>query len=141
MEKGNEEKTLIWWRDYDWNDFYVAQDEIIKKRGGKRPAIPYWPEIITFDTETSKLDFNPKKSENDKSIRAWKSWVYVWTMQVSDRISTILHFGNPYVVTDLPHIPRVLIGTCSVEGVNAGIEVLAGNYPAKGVLTYDITMK
>lgn len=87
MEKSNEEKKIMWWRDYDWNDFYAAQDEIIKKRRGKRPAVPYWPEIITFDTETSKLDFNPKKSENDKSIRAWKSWVYVWTMQVSDRIT------------------------------------------------------
>lgn len=89
MEKSNEtrDKKIIYWRYYDWNTFYDGQEEIVKKRRGKRPAVPYWSSIITFDTETSKKDFNPKQSEHDKSIRAWKSWVYVWTMQVSEEIT------------------------------------------------------
>jgi len=59
-------------------------------------------------------------------------------MQVSDQISTIVHFGNPYALAPLPHIPRIIIGTCSQKGVAAAIDVLAGNYPAKGKLTYDV---
>ncbi|MBE6705150.1 MAG: hypothetical protein E7583_07805 [Ruminococcaceae bacterium] len=62
-------------------------------------------------------------------------------MQVSDRISTVMHFGNPYVLEDLSHIPRVIIGTTSKESLDSAFDVLAGNYPAKGVLTYDIKLK
>lgn len=62
-------------------------------------------------------------------------------MQVSDRISTVLHYGNPYLIEDLPHIPRILIGTCSSKGVDAGLDVLTGKAGAKGVLTYDVKFK
>ena len=62
-------------------------------------------------------------------------------MQVSDRISTFVHFGNPYVAEDFPHASRVIIGTASSMGVEAGLNVLAGNYPANGVLTYDIKLQ
>ena len=62
-------------------------------------------------------------------------------MQVSGRISTILHFGNPYILEDVPHIPRVLIGTTSAAGVDAALEVQAGKRDAKGVLTYDVKLK
>lgn len=58
-------------------------------------------------------------------------------MQVDNRVSTVVHFGSPYVLEDLVHIPRILIGGCSLAGVDAAFEVLAGNYPAKGKLTYD----
>ncbi len=62
-------------------------------------------------------------------------------MQVSNRISTVVHFGNPFLLEDLPHIPRVLVGTISTKGVEAGLQVLAGEYPAKGVMTYDVKLK
>ena len=62
-------------------------------------------------------------------------------MQVTDRISTVLHFGNPFVLEDLPHVPRLLIGTISKRNVECGIEVLAGKRLAKGVLTYDVDLK
>ena len=61
-------------------------------------------------------------------------------MQVSNRISTVVHFGNPYLLEDLPHIPRILVGSISIDGVNAALEVLAGEYPAKGSLTYDVKL-
>ena len=65
----------------------------------------------------------------------------VKSMQMTNRISTVLHFGNPYLLEDLPHIPRLLVGTISSMGVEAGLKVLAGEYPAKGVLTYDVKLK
>ena len=62
-------------------------------------------------------------------------------LQASGRVSTVLHFGNPYLLEDLPHVPRIIIGTHSAMGVEAGLNVLAGLYPAKGVLTYDVNLK
>jgi len=62
-------------------------------------------------------------------------------MQVSGRISTILHFGNPYLLEEVPPIPRVLVGTISSAGVDAALEVLAGEREAKGVLTYDVKIQ
>lgn len=59
-------------------------------------------------------------------------------LQVTGRISTVLHFGNPFVLEDLPHIPRVIIGGMSDYAVDAGINVLSGEYPAKGSLTYNV---
>ena len=62
-------------------------------------------------------------------------------MQVSGQISTIVHFSTPYALEALPHIPRVLIGAPSKKGIMAALEVLAGNYPAKGTLTYSVNLK
>lgn len=56
-------------------------------------------------------------------------------LQYKNRLSTVVHFGNPLVLEDLPHIPRYIIGSLSTENVDSCLEVLAGNYPAKGVLT------
>ena len=62
----------------------------------------------------------------------------IQALQVTNRISALVHFGNPFVVEDLVHIPRVLIGGISTGSVECTLDVLAGNYPAKGVLTYDV---
>ncbi|MBQ3124780.1 MAG: hypothetical protein IJC09_05105 [Clostridia bacterium] len=59
-------------------------------------------------------------------------------MQVTDSVSAVVHFGNPYVLEDLVHIPRIIVGPTSRGGVDAAFEVLVGNYPAKGKLTYDV---
>jgi len=62
-------------------------------------------------------------------------------LQVTDRISTLVHFGNPFVLEELAHIPRILIGTLSEKNTEATLDVLAGNYPAKGKLTYDVNFQ
>ncbi len=62
-------------------------------------------------------------------------------MQTANRISTIVHFGNPFLLEDLPHIPRVLVGTISAKGVDATLDVLLGEYPAKGRMTYSVKLQ
>ncbi len=62
-------------------------------------------------------------------------------MQLTDRISTLIHFGNPHVLEELPHIPRVILGGHSADSVDAALEVLAGEYPANGTPTYDFKLK
>ncbi len=59
-------------------------------------------------------------------------------MQMSNRISTLVHFGNPFVLEELSHIPRKIIGGVAPDNIQAALDVLAGNYPAKGVMTYDV---
>ena len=56
--------------------------------------------------------------------------------QYTNRISTLVHFGNPCVLENLPHIPRYIFGGLSEESVNTCLEVLAGEYEPKGVPTY-----
>ncbi len=62
-------------------------------------------------------------------------------MQASDRISTVVHFGNPFVLEDVPHVSRVIVGTISADGVVAALEVLTGTREAKGCLTYDVKLR
>lgn len=62
-------------------------------------------------------------------------------MQMTSRISTIVHFGNPFVLEELPHIPRMLLGSVSSASIDAAIDVLAGKHTAKGKLTYDVKFK
>jgi len=65
----------------------------------------------------------------------------ITALQISGKLSTLVHFGNPYPLEELPHIPRIIIGGISADSVNAGIDVLSGEYPAHGELTYDIKFK
>lgn len=62
-------------------------------------------------------------------------------MQITNRISTLVHFGNPYAAQDFPHVERLIIGTTSADNVDCAFDILAGKYPAKGVLTYDVKFK
>jgi len=62
-------------------------------------------------------------------------------LQVTNRVSTLLHFGNPYLLEELAHIPRVIVGCLSEENTYSALDVMAGLYPAKGVPTYDVKLK
>ena len=62
-------------------------------------------------------------------------------MQHTGRISTLVHFGNPVILGELPHIPRIIIGGGSFGGTMASLEVLSGDREAKGVLTYKVDFK
>jgi len=61
-------------------------------------------------------------------------------MQYTNRISTLVHFGNPCILGNLPHISRYIFGGLSEESVETCIEILAGEYEAKGVPTYDFKL-
>ena len=63
------------------------------------------------------------------------------SMQLTDRVTTLVHFGNPFVLEELPHIPRVLIGGNSKNSTNACIDVLAGELEPMGVPTYNFKLQ
>ncbi len=62
-------------------------------------------------------------------------------MQVTNRVSAILHFGNPFLLEETVHIPRRFLGSASRQSTLDGIEVLAGLYPASGTIPYDLKLR
>lgn len=62
-------------------------------------------------------------------------------LQVTDKISTVVHFGNPYVLEDIPHVPRIIVGTTGADNMVPTFEVLAGERKPLGVPTYNIKLK
>lgn len=65
----------------------------------------------------------------------------VEALQVTNKISAIIHQGNPFVCEELPHVPRWIIGHTTMDSLDACLDVLAGDYPAKGAPTYDFKLK
>lgn len=63
------------------------------------------------------------------------------SMQYTNRVSTIIHYGNPKVMEELPHIGRKILGGCSQKSTLACLEVLAGEREAKGKLPYSVNFK
>lgn len=56
--------------------------------------------------------------------------------------ASVVHFGTATVLEDLPeHFPRIIIGGQSPDCVDCTLDVLAGKYPAKGILPYEINLK
>ena len=56
-------------------------------------------------------------------------------LQISGKLTTVVNFGNPEILTPLPHSPRIIVGMLAEGSVEAAVDVLAGDYPAKGVFT------
>ena len=62
-------------------------------------------------------------------------------LQLTNRISTFLHFDNPFVAEELPHAKRLMIGGAAADSIDVALEALAGLREPKGHLTYDINLK
>ncbi len=62
-------------------------------------------------------------------------------LQITNRVSTVVHFGNPFVLEELPHIPRIIMGGLSDKSVDYAIDILSGKEKAEGVMTYDLCLK
>lgn len=57
--------------------------------------------------------------------------------QSNGKVSTLIHFGNPCVLDNLPHIPRIIIGGLAKDATLAAVDILSGERKAVGRLTYD----
>ena len=62
-------------------------------------------------------------------------------LQVTDKVAAVLHYGNPYVLEDLVHVPRVFVAGTAPKTALYAIDVLAGKYAAEGVLTHNVKLK
>ena len=57
---------------------------------------------------------------------------------LSGKVSAVLHFGNPFALQPLYHMPRKLFGYMMPQSQTHAIEVLAGKIPAKGALPFNV---
>ena len=62
-------------------------------------------------------------------------------LEVTDSIAAVVHFGNPFVMEDLPHQHRIIIGQASPDGVKAGIDALAGLNGTNGKIINEVNFK
>jgi len=58
-------------------------------------------------------------------------------LQSTDRIIAHLHFGNPFVATDAPYVPRVLMGWGSESCIMHTLDILAGEAELLGVQPFE----
>ena len=56
----------------------------------------------------------------------------------SGKVSTVVHFGNPYALQTLTHIPRKIFGYTIPDSQLHAIDVLAGKLEAKGTLPFHV---
>lgn len=59
----------------------------------------------------------------------------------SGKVSAVLHFGNPFALKYLNHIPRKLFGYMMPQSQVYAIEVLAGKLPARGTLPFSVDLR
>ena len=91
--------------------------------------------------ETIFLTFTEPLSFTGKEYLTRRLLTLITAMQQTNRVSTVIHFGNPCVLEELPHIPRLIVGGVSEKSVEASLEVLSGKCIAKGILNCDVDLK
>ena len=91
--------------------------------------------------ETIFLTFTEPLSFTGKEYLTRRFSTLLKAMQETNRVSTVIHFGNPTVLEELPHIPRMIIGGVSEKSVDAALDILAGKYPAEGVLNCEVNFQ
>ena len=67
--------------------------------------------------------------------------VLIDCLTFSDKVSAILHFGNPFALLNIRHIKRKLFGYNSPASMPYAFDILAGKIPAKGELPFSIVYK
>ena len=90
---------------------------------------------VIFLTFTEPLSFTGKERLTHRLI------TLISAMRMTERVNTVIHFGNPLVLEELPHVPRLIVGNASEKSVEATLEVLAGEYQAKGALSCEVNLQ
>ena len=62
-------------------------------------------------------------------------------LTLSGRLGAVVHFGNPFALQPLLHIPRKIFGYNMPDSQLYAIDVLAGTLPANGTLPYHISFQ
>lgn len=75
----------------------------------------------------------------DGLTRRSEAWINA--LQRSNKISAIVHFGNPLALETIGHIPRRIFGYEMEKSHAYAIDVLAGKIEAKGTLPFDVKLQ
>lgn len=75
----------------------------------------------------------------DGLTRRSEGWIN--SLRYSGKISAVVHFGNPFALKNLEHIPRKIFGYMIPDSQKYAIDVLAGKIEAKGKLPFAVDLK
>jgi len=59
-------------------------------------------------------------------------------LNLSNRLAAVVHFGNPFALEEVLHLPRMIFGYTMPDSQKYAIDVLAGKLPANGTLPFDV---
>lgn len=109
------------------------------------PSVPQLSEIcrkrlgyddVVFITFFENAPYVGKEAFTPRITSLMEAW------QISENcISAAIHFGNPFLIEEMPHIPRIINACKSTACTEYAIDVLAGKLEAKGKIPYDIKLK
>ena len=85
--------------------------------------------FVTFCTTTAYLGTDGLTRRTESVINA---------LAHSKKLDSIVHFGNPYALSCVEHIPRKIFGYMIPESQKYAIDVLAGKLEAKGKLPFNV---
>lgn len=67
--------------------------------------------------------------------------VVIDSLNLGGRLGAVVHFGNPFALKGLLHIPRKIFGYTMPDSQKYAIDVLVGKIPANGTLPFDVPFK
>lgn len=67
--------------------------------------------------------------------------VVIDSLNLGGRLGAVVHFGNPFALKNLLHVPRKIFGYTMPDSQKYAIDVLADTIPANGKLPFDIPFK
>ncbi len=88
--------------------------------------------FISFCTSTSYLGTDCLTRRTEAVINA---------LAHSGKMSTLIHFGNPYALETLDHIPRKILGYIIPESQKYAIDALFGDFEPTGSVPFKINLK
>ena len=62
-------------------------------------------------------------------------------LNISGKVSAVVHFGNPFAMEPLEHVKRIIFGYSSTESQKYAVDVLAGKIAAKGKMPLKLNLK
>lgn len=104
----------------------VENDHLLTKATGYRRIV-----FVTFCVSSAYMGTDCLTRRAESVINA---------LIASGKVEALVHFGNPYAVTPLLHVPRLILGYHSPESQPAAVEVLAGEREAKGKLPLNVKL-
>ena len=101
-------------------------DRVLSAATGYKEAV-----FVTFCSTTSYLGTDGLTRRTEAVMNS---------LIQSGKVSAILHFGNPYALKNITHVPRKIFGYMITDSQIHAIDVLAGKLEAKGHLPYEVVL-
>ena len=91
---------------------------------------------VIFLTSVSSRAYRASENLTEHIITVMRS--------MKEKISAVIHFGNPYAMERVPHVPRILFSAgavCKDRAVSYALDILNGDYKPIGTLPIKLQLQ